>query len=114
MNYDKLKGLISNNKLTIAKACTAIGRTDVWFHRVVKKNNITIADLEKLLKLCKTSLGEFFGGVPGYQTVNEPSARESDLNEEVNELLRENRQLRLRIEELEGKHKPAMAKPKAY
>lgn len=114
MNYERLKEILKNNKYSAGKAALAIKRTEAWFHRAVKNDTMTIKDLEKLLKLCKTNLFEFFGGVPTYSEVNEPSARESELKEEVHELLKENRKLRLDIEELHGKKEPVKAKPKAY
>jgi hypothetical protein len=114
MNYDKLKEILKNNKYSISKASHAIGRTEGWFHRAAKTESMTIADLEKLLKLCKTNLFEFFGGQPSYHVANEPNAKESELVQENNELLRENRQLRLKIEELEGKSKPQKVKEKPY
>ena len=114
MNYDKLKELLKNNKYSIAKAASAVGRTEGWFHKAIKTESMTISDLEKLLKICKTNIFEFFGGVPSYSEVNEPTARESELKEEVHELLKENRKLRLDIEELNGKKEPVKAKPKAY
>lgn len=43
----------------------------------------------------------------------EPHTEYGKSNDEINELLRENRQLRLRIEEMEGKKKTE-TKPKAY
>ena len=114
MNYDKLKSTLKLKGLTIEEASRRIEKSRGWFPKAVKNDTLTVKDLEKLLKLCKMSIGEFFGGEPGYLQVNEPSARESELKEEVHELLKENRKLRLDIEELNGKKEPVKAKPKAY
>lgn len=108
MNYDRLKELLKNNKLSISKASHAIGRTEGWFHRAAKTESMTIFDLEKLLKLCKTNLFEFFGGNPTNQ--DRPSVNESELQKELLEVLRENRRLNSKIEELEGNKKPEPVK----
>jgi hypothetical protein len=102
MKYDKLKDLLRNKKYSIAKAAISINRTEAWFHRAIKNETMTISDLEKLLKLCNTNLFEFFGGQPDNQ-LNEPHANYEKIDNEVIELLRENRQLRVKIETLEKK-----------
>ena len=114
MNYEKLKEVLKNHKFTAAKASSAIDRSEVWFHKAIKNDTMTIADLEKLLKLCKTNLFEFFGGTPSYQAVNEPSARESELLAENHALLKKVDRLRDKIEELEGKKQPEGIKAKKY
>jgi len=107
--------LISSKGLSIQKASVAIERTEGWFHNAVKNDTMSVSDLEKLLKLCKTTMGVFFGGpAPETQLLSETIAEYGKLNNEVNELLRENRQLRIKIDELEGKSQNHMAivKPK--
>ena len=104
MNYDRLKELLRNNKYSIAKAAHAIGRTEGWFHKTTKMESMTISDLEKLLKLCKTNLYEYFGGQPS-NVVNELQAEYGKDIKEL-ELLREIHELRIRIDDLEAKKKP--------
>lgn len=82
------------------KACAKIDKSTSWFYKAAENDTMTITDLEKLLKLCKMSLADFFSDQPINQ-VNEPQAKYGADKDEITDLLRENRKLRLRIEELE-------------
>jgi hypothetical protein len=108
MNYSKLKDIITKQNYSIGKISFAIGRTEAWFHKAVKNDTMTIADLEKILKICKMELSDFFGNSSSNNfNSNEPDFHKkyNTLNDENNELLRENRQLRIKIETLEERLK---------
>ena len=80
MNYSKLKNLIEQRNYSIAKMCHVIGRTDAWFHKAVKKDTMTICDLEKILAELKMTTAEFFSGEKSIQHVSEPLAEYGKLN----------------------------------
>jgi hypothetical protein len=94
MDYEKLKALLKTHDYSIARATQAIGRTEAWFHRAIKNQTMSIADLEKLLELCNTNLNDFFVNSPAIK----PSTKNKKDTNEV-ELLREIKLLRLKIEE---------------
>lgn len=97
MNYDKLKNLLAKNGLSAAKASMKVGRTEAWFHKAVKNETMTIADLEKLLSLCGTSLQEFFNGEASvYAKPKAPEAvaeKEEKYGKHTEELLETQREL---------------------
>lgn len=117
MNYSKLKDIITKHNYSIAKIAHTIGRTEAWFHKAIKNDTMTIADLEKILKLCGTSMSEFFGGQPEVTTVSEPSELEKklfDTSMELNKVYKENRELNEKLKLFEGKTITKTTKTKLY
>lgn len=103
MNYDRLRNILKANNLSLEKACNKIDKSTSWFYAAAQNDTITVKDLDKLLSLCNLTLAQFFSETTSTvnNVANEPPVKYG--NNETMELLRENRKLRLRIEELEGK-----------
>lgn len=112
MDYSKLRKLILVKDLTIEKISVMIGRSRNWFKMAEANDSMAVKDLEAVLKVLEMTVPEFYGEKPQFN-LSEPTVSESKWLAEKMELLEENRQLRLRIDQLEGKRGNGSGEAKA-
>ena len=99
MNYNKIRLLTKERKLSIRKLCVQAGITDVGFRKMTEKNTMKIETLEKIAKALDVSPVYFFdtdGKPEDYQVKDKPGDYER--MEPVN-LKRENELLKELIKE---------------
>lgn len=112
MNYNKIRLLAEEQKLSIRKLCAKVGITDVGFRKMIEKDTMKIKTFEKITDVLGVSPCYFFkenGKPEDYKVKGGPrdyEKRESISPERENELLRElllEKDKRLKL--LEEKHK---------
>lgn len=60
MNYNKIRSLSEERKLSIRKLCIQTGITDVGFRKMIEKDTMKIATLEKIAGVLKVHPVYFF------------------------------------------------------